>query len=104
MPTSALAPMLRHVRKLAGAHAHTDAELLSRFVRGADPDALDTLIRRHGPMVLGLCRRIVGNNHDADDAFQATFLVFVRSAAKLKRPELVANWLFGVARRVALKA
>jgi RNA polymerase sigma factor (sigma-70 family) len=104
MPTSALAPMLRHVRKLAGAHAHIDAELLSRFVRGADPDALDTLIRRHGPMVLGLCRRIVGNNHDADDAFQATFLVFVRSAAKLKRPELVANWLFGVARRVALKA
>jgi RNA polymerase sigma factor (sigma-70 family) len=89
---------------LAGAQTQTDAELLSRFVRGADSDALDTLIRRHGPMVLGLCRRIVGNNHDADDAFQATFLVFVGSAAKLKQPELVANWLFGVARRIALKA
>jgi RNA polymerase sigma factor (sigma-70 family) len=81
-----------------------DAELLARFVAGPEPAALEALVRRHGPMVLGVCRRALGDTPDADDAFQATFLVFVRKAGTLDRPELLANWLYGVAFRVARKA
>ena len=97
----------RVVRKVRAALAHggpTDGELLECFVRQRDELAFAALVRRHGPMVLGLCRRIVGNVHDADDAFQATFLVLVRRAASLGAPELVGNWLYGVACRTARKA
>ena len=82
----------------------TDAQLLDCFVRRRDEAAFAALVRRHGPMVLGLCRRIAGNVHDAEDAFQATFLVLVRRAASLGAAELVGNWLYGVAYRTALKA
>src|SRR6478735_6891872 len=70
----------------------TDAQLLERFVR------------RHGPMVWRVCRRILGNHHDAEDAFQATFLVLVRKAASVAPREMVGNWLYGVAHRTALEA
>ena len=88
----------------AGGDLTADAELLGRWAVAADPDALGVIVRRHGGMVLGVCRRVLGHSPDADDAFQATFLVFVRKAGALARPAEVAGWLHGVALRVARKA
>jgi RNA polymerase sigma factor (sigma-70 family) len=82
----------------------SDAQLLERFVRARDESAFAALLWRHGPMVLGVCRRLLGHTHDAEDAFQATFLVLVRKAAGLRRPALVGNWLYGVACRTARQA
>jgi RNA polymerase sigma factor (sigma-70 family) len=82
----------------------TDGQLLGDYIGRRDETALAALVHRHGPMVWGVCRRILRNHHDAEDAFQATFLVFVRKAASLASKELVANWLYGVARQTALKA
>jgi RNA polymerase sigma factor (sigma-70 family) len=82
----------------------TDGELVARWTADSDRGALELLIRRHGGMVLGVCRRVLGDTPDADDAFQATFLVLVRKAKSLAAPEQVAGWLHGVALRVARKA
>jgi RNA polymerase sigma factor (sigma-70 family) len=82
----------------------TDAELLTWWATGGGSAALEPLVRRHGAMVLGVCRRMLGDSPDADDAFQATFLVLVRKAKSLDRPEQVAGWLHRVALRVARKA
>src|SRR5919199_4396067 len=82
----------------------SDAHLLDRFVRCRDEGAFAALMERHGPMVLGVCRRVLRDPHEADDVFQATFLVLVRKAASLRRPELLGNWLYGVAYRIALQA
>ncbi len=81
-----------------------DQELLERFVRRRDETAFEALLRRHGPMVWGVCQRLLAHRQDTEDAFQATFLVLARKAAAVARRELLANWLFGVARRSALKA
>src|SRR5262245_24072980 len=81
----------------------TDGQLLDLFVRDRDGPALAVLVRRHAPMVWGVCRRILSAHHDAEDAFQATFLVLVRKADSVPRKELVANWLYGVARQTAVR-
>src|SRR5262245_49362795 len=82
----------------------TDGQLLESFVASRDEAAFSALVRRHGPMVWGVCRRTLHNHHDAEDAFQATFLVLVRRAGSIVPREMVGNWLYGVARQTALNA
>jgi RNA polymerase sigma factor (sigma-70 family) len=84
--------------------AITDGELLEQYVRHRDEAAFEGLLRRHGPMVLGVCRRVLGNQDDAEDAFQATFLVLVRKAGAVVPRSLVGNFLYGVAHNTARKA
>src|ERR1700681_254919 len=81
-----------------------DGTLLEGYVARRDEVAFEALVRRHGPMVLGVCRRLLTNPCDAEDAFQATFLVLVRKAPSVLPREKVANWLYGVAYRAAQKA
>jgi RNA polymerase sigma factor (sigma-70 family) len=82
----------------------SDGELLDVFIARRNGACFEALVRRHGPMVLGVCRRILGNPHDAEDAFQATFLVLAQRAASVVPREAVGNWLYGVAYRTALQA
>ena len=82
----------------------TDAQLLDCFLAYQDEAAFETLLRRHGPMVLGVCQRVLGNAHDATDAFQAAFLVLVSKATSIRDREKVGNWLYGVAHRTAREA
>jgi DNA-directed RNA polymerase specialized sigma24 family protein len=100
-------PVVRHLRRaalLAADGGPTDGQLLECFVSRREEAAFQALVRRHGPMVLGVCRRVLGNDHDADDAFHATFLVLVRKEPSVRPRELVGHWLYGVAYRTALKA
>src|SRR5579885_624536 len=96
--------VIHHVRRAAllrdGAGL-TDAQLLGYFVERRDEAAFAALVKQHGPMVWGVCRRLL-NHHDAEDAFQATFLVLVRKASSILPREKVANWLYGVAYQTAL--
>jgi RNA polymerase sigma factor (sigma-70 family) len=82
----------------------TDRQLLDRFIVQHEEAAFDALLERHGPLVLGVCRRILHDVHDADDAFQATFLVLVSKAASIAKRQSVGSWLYGVAYRIAVKA
>jgi RNA polymerase sigma factor (sigma-70 family) len=82
----------------------SEGELLDRFAIRGDEAAFEAILARHGPMVLGICRRVLRDENDAEDAFQATFLVLVRKAGSLRHRDLLGNWLFGVASRVALRA
>jgi RNA polymerase sigma factor (sigma-70 family) len=81
----------------------TDGQLLGSFIQHKDHAALAALVRRHGPMVLGACSRMLRSHHDAEDAFQATFLVLVQKAATLPDREMVGNWLYGVAHQTAVR-
>jgi RNA polymerase sigma factor (sigma-70 family) len=92
------------LRASSPAGGATDAELLRRFSAGRDEAAFAELVNRHGPMVQGVCRRILANAHEAEDVFQAVFLVLVQKSSAIRRPELLANWLYGVACRIARKA
>ena len=82
----------------------SDKDLLKRFLDSREEAAFEALVRRHGPMILAVCQRVLRESHDIEDAFQATFLVLVRKAAAIGRPELLGNWLYGVAYRTARKA
>jgi RNA polymerase sigma-70 factor (ECF subfamily) len=98
------AGFLRLAARSAPADGPVDALLLDRFVAAGDAAAFAVLVARHGPTVLGVCRRVLGNAPDADDAFQATFLVLVRRAAAVRDGDRLAGWLYGVAHRTALEA
>jgi RNA polymerase sigma factor (sigma-70 family) len=100
MHTTGLQRALDHLRLADG--GLSDVQLLTRFLEGRDEAAFAALVRRHGAMVLGVCKRVLGHAQDAEDAFQATFLVLARKAAAAARGQVVASFLYGVAYRTAL--
>lgn len=107
MSRSVVLSSVRRLRSLMAAqqgNEQSDEQLLSAFAQRREEIAFAALVRRHGPMVLSVCRRVLRHSQDAEDAFQATFLVLVEKASRLNRPELLANWLYGVAYRTALHA
>jgi RNA polymerase sigma factor (sigma-70 family) len=95
---------LRRTALLSEAAGLSDSQLLQSFILRREAAAFEALLRRHGPMVFGVCRRILRHSQDAEDAFQATWLVFIRKANSISPADMVANWLYGVAYRTALKA
>jgi RNA polymerase sigma factor (sigma-70 family) len=100
-------PIIQHLRNAMLCKDETgiaDGQLLERFVTTGDEAAFEALVRRHGPMVLGVCRRVLCNSHDAEDCFQATFLVLACKAASIWPRQLVGNWLYGVAHTTAVRA
>jgi RNA polymerase sigma factor (sigma-70 family) len=100
-----LTDVVRRAAGVAGRVSNApDRELLAAYVADRDADAFAELVRRHGAMVRGVCRRTLGNSADVDDACQAAFLVLARKAAAVRRADAVGSWLYGVARRVAWKA
>jgi RNA polymerase sigma factor (sigma-70 family) len=102
-----LASILQHLRRVVVQRTDgglSDAQLLERFVRQRDEAAFEVLVWRHGPMVLGVARRMLGNIHDAEDVLQASFLALVRQAGSISRRESVGAWLYQVAYRTALRA
>ena len=105
MATNTLSAAIQQLRTALGRDEAemTDGELLYLFLNGGDNAALAALVRRHAPMVWGVCRRLLRSDHDAEDAFQATFLVLVRKAASVKPREAVGNWLYGVAHQTAVR-
>src|SRR4051812_24868953 len=82
----------------------SDGQLLERYVLRQEASTFEVIVDRHGPMVWGVCRRVLRDHHDAEDAFQATFLVLARKAASVKPREKVGHWLYAVAYQTALKA
>jgi RNA polymerase sigma factor (sigma-70 family) len=103
-PASEILGHLRRTALLPAGAGVTDAELLELFVAARDEAAFAALVRRHGPMVWGVCRRVLAGHQDAEDAFQATFLVLVRKAASVVPRAMLANWLYGVAYQTARNA
>ena len=100
----ALAQQIDHLFQAGTLSGLSDAELLERYLLHRDEAAFEALVRLHGPMVLGLCRRMLRKPQEAEDAFQATFLILVRKAPGIRDRRLLGNWLYGVAYRVATKA
>src|SRR5438552_13506548 len=106
MSNRPLAGVVRRIRHLMDipAAATSDRQLLERYSREHNEEAFAGLVRRHGALVMGICRRILGNRADADDVFQATFLVLARKASSLSWHDSIGNWLYGVAYRLARRA
>lgn len=104
MANSTLSRVFRLLRGVARVPGDADAHLLERFITRREEEAFAKLVRRHGPTVLGVCRRVLRDEHLAEDAFQATFLILGRKAAAIGRPEALGSWLYRVACRVALRA
>jgi RNA polymerase sigma factor (sigma-70 family) len=102
--TRTLSASLQHLTRAFTDDTAPDAELVGRFVARRDHAAFTALVRRYGGVVFGVCRRVLRHEQDAEDAFQATFLVFARDAARVQRAGAVGNWLYGVAHNVARKA
>ncbi len=106
MATNDPGSLIRHLRRIvlrADGAGMNDGRLLKEFVFHRDPVAFESLVRRHGPMVMGVCRRILRDPHDAEDAFQSTFLVLACKAASVSPPEMIGNWLYGVAYKTATR-
>src|SRR5262244_1333253 len=99
-----LLPSIRELALAGDAGRATDGQLLEWFLTHRQEAAFRALVDRHGPMVLGVCRRVLGDAHDAEDAFQAAFLLLARKTASAARSRTVGGWLYTVAFRVALRA
>src|SRR5271166_1726248 len=107
MAIETLGAALRHINRLFAegvVAGHSDAQLLELFRTRADAGAFEALVGRHGPMVLSVCRGILRDPRDAEDAFQATFLVLVKKGGTIRGPETLGGWLHQVAHRVAIQA
>src|SRR5271163_4771511 len=107
MANSPVNGLIQHFRRAAllhGAAGMSDGQLLDSYLRRGETAALEAIVQRHASMVWGVCRRLLHNHHDVEDAFQATFVVLVRKAATVRPREMVGNWLYGVAHQTALKA
>ena len=107
MATSQASDILRQIRATVLARDGvelTDGQLLESYVNRRDEAPLAVLVQRHGPLVWGVCCRVLRSHHDAEDAFQAAFLVLVRKAASIASHKLLANWLYGVAHQTSLNA
>lgn len=103
MANGHLNTMIGHIRKLAGGDDSSDHVLLERFISYHDPAVFETLVQRHGPLIFGVCRRLLHHEQDAEDVFQATFLVLARRMESIRRHTSLGSWLYGVAYRLALK-
>ena len=107
MPDRQLGTLLRHLGRTTAcgdAASLTDGQLLERFITERQEAAFESLVRRHGRMVFNVCRRLLRRPQDAEDAFQATFLLLIRRAGSIRKREAVGSWLYKVAYRVALRA
>jgi RNA polymerase sigma factor (sigma-70 family) len=107
MANGALGTVVRRAVDLAadwGAGGRSDADLLRAYAAGGDEAAFAALVRRHGSMVMGVCRRALGQEQDAEDAFQATFILLARNAGSVRKPGSLGDWLHGVAYRMAMNA
>ena len=104
MATGSVARQLGTLFECGSVAGLSDRQLIERFTAGRDAAgeaAFAALVARHGPMVLGVCRQLLGDRHHAEDAFQAVFLVLARKARSIRDPDLLGNWLYGVALRTA---
>jgi len=104
MAAATLERIVSLIRRASIIDGPTDDELLSRFARQRDQDAFAEIVRRHGPMVLAVCRRILRQEQDAEDAFQATFMVLARKGDAITHCTSLAGWLYQVGYRIALRA
>jgi RNA polymerase sigma factor (sigma-70 family) len=106
MPKPPFADVLTYIRTLCGQRQPdlTDSQLLDRFIADREETAFALLVQRHGPLVMGVCQRVLRDSHAAEDVFQATFLVLAKRAAAIRKRTCIGTWLHGVAQRVALKA
>src|SRR5437764_332979 len=103
VPAGVVLRQLRTLMTLEQTSQLDDAQLLARFCSRQEAGAFEALVRRHGGLVLGVCQRVLHNRHDAEDAFQATFLVLARKAGSIGKKASLPGWLYQVAYRLALR-